>query len=271
MTGPPSGFAAESLPPIPKSQSRAAGEETRLGFIVPSSNVQVEPLACRLLSHLSGCTAHFARIPVETVEAEASSASQFALGRLLDAAKELLDARVDAVAWAGTSGSWLGMEHDHELAEHLATLGVRGTTATLSVLDACEHLGVRRVGLITPYTSALVRAISTNLASWGFEVVDERHLDITDSYACSKVTATEIGRVIGDVSRSRLDGIVILCTNLIFDRRIASVERELGVPVIDSAVATIWRACTIAGAWSPLQDAGSLLGSVTPACAEEAR
>lgn len=233
---------------------------TRLGFIVPSSNIGVEPLACRLLAGRRGWSAHFARLRVETVTPDQMSRRQFSSARVMTAARQLADAQVGVIAWAGTSGAWLGIDSDECLAEQLSqTFGVAATTSTLSVLDACAQLGLSRVGLVTPYTGEIVASIKEGLGQRGLLVVHESHLDITDSFACSQVEPAEIERTIRDIPAGEVDGIVVLCTNMIVSRGIASIERRMGVPVVDSAVATVWRACVMAGEWSPLRHAGQLL------------
>lgn len=237
----------------------------RLGFVLPSSNVEVEPLAQRMLGGRPGWSAHFARVHVETVTADEASDRQFSSGRLVAAARDLADAHVRVVAWAGTSGAWLGIDGDDELVSELRdSLGVAATTSALSVLDACAHLGARRIGLVTPYTEALVAAIGANLASRGLEVAHEAHLGITDSFACSRIGQAAIARMVRSVPADRVDAVVVLCTNMVLDAGIAALEAELGVAVVDSAAATVWRACVLGGGWAPIPGAGRLLASEGP-------
>ena len=244
----------------------ATGGGTRLGFVVPSSNLQVEPLSCRVLAHLPRCTAHFSRLGVETVGTDEASARQFTLEGLEQAAGQLADARVHAVGWAGTSGSWLGPARDEELVERIGRVaGVPATTATLAVLDACRRLSVSTVGLFSPYTDDVVLAIERNLASRGVEVAGEVHLGIADSFGCGLVAAEVVEAGLRRLAAGGVEGLVVLCTNVVVDRDVARIEAALGLPVVDSAVATLWRACTLAGAWSPLAGAGRLLATDGPA------
>jgi maleate isomerase len=72
---------------------------------------------------------------------------------MLPAADLLADAKIDAMAWNGTSASWLGIERDESLCEAIsARTGKPATTSTLACIDAVRSSGAQRVGFVTPYT-----------------------------------------------------------------------------------------------------------------------
>src|SRR5262250_1945530 len=87
----------------------------RLGMITPSSNSVLEPVTCAMLAGCPGVTAHFSRFRVTEIGLDAPALKQFDPSAMLLAADLLADAEVDAIAWNGTSASWLGIERDHNL------------------------------------------------------------------------------------------------------------------------------------------------------------
>ncbi|HEX2248650.1 MAG TPA: Asp/Glu racemase, partial [Arthrobacter sp.] len=88
---------------------------TRIGMIVPSSNTCLEPQSYRILGDREDVTLHFTRIPVTRIALDSSSDKQFDPDVMRNAAELLATADVDVIAWNGTSGSWLGADHDRQL------------------------------------------------------------------------------------------------------------------------------------------------------------
>ena len=93
----------------------------RIGIVIPSSNVVIEPLVARSFWK-SDNTVHFSRLGVVKIELDGGSLAQFEMEEQLSAAKKLGDARVDAIVWGGTSSSWLGIERDEEYCRLLPQL-----------------------------------------------------------------------------------------------------------------------------------------------------
>jgi maleate isomerase len=124
----------------------------RLGMLTPSSNTVLEPLTAAMLADLPGVSAHFSRFRVTEISLSESSQRQFDLAPILEAARLLADARVDVIAWNGTSAAWLGFDTDLRLCE--AITEVTGTPATTSMLALNEALGcygAGRFALVSPY------------------------------------------------------------------------------------------------------------------------
>src|SRR5947209_13033089 len=104
----------DSHPWIPEYHYRMTGR-IRLGFLTPSSNTVLEPLTTAILDDLPEVTAHFSRFPVTEITLEEAARAQFEVTAISRAAELLAHARVDALAWSGTSSSWLGFDRDVEL------------------------------------------------------------------------------------------------------------------------------------------------------------
>lgn len=235
---------------------------TRIGMLTPSSNTALEPETYRMLTAMSDVSAHFTRIPVTVIGLGSREQAQFSAGPMLKAAALLGDAKVSALAWNGTSGSWLGPDSDRALAATIGeAAGVPATTSTLALLAALRAYGSRRIGMVTPYTRDVSDAIAEQYAKEGVTVVAERHLGIADNEAFARVPAGELSTLITNVAAAGVDAVAIVCTNVHGAPLAEPLERRLRVPVFDSVTATLWHCLMLAGADRPTVGFGSLLRS----------
>lgn len=226
----------------------------RIGMIVPSSNTALEGEVASLGLSPAAATFHMTRVRVTTVSLESRASAQFEPDGMVAAGLLLADAGVGSLMWAGTSGSWLGIDHDRSLAASLTDrTGVPSSTSTLALLDACRMLRVFRVALVTPYVETVVDRITRNYRAEGIEVVGEGHLGITDNHAFGLVPPDRVwDLVVGcDPVGIGADAVVVACTNLRGTGLVADLEDYLGMPVLDSIAVTVWQALTLAGAANP--------------------
>ena len=84
----------------------------RLGMLTPSSNTVLEPITSEMVSTLNTVSVHFSRLKVLEISLKNFALSQFDITPFMDAARLLADARVDVIAWNGTSAGWLGFDAD---------------------------------------------------------------------------------------------------------------------------------------------------------------
>ena len=159
---------------------------TRLGMLTPSSNSVLEPVTCAMLAGAPGITAHFSRFRVTEIGLDTHALDQFDSSRMLPAADLLADAKVDAMAWNGTSASWLGIERDRSLCEAISSrTGKPATTSTLACIDAVRSIGAQRVGFVTPYTDDVQLRIGKVWAGEGLPVMP------SDISACAIISRSE--------------------------------------------------------------------------------
>jgi maleate isomerase len=236
----------------------------RIGHLVPSSNVAVEPL-CYALDAAAGhvATHHFGRLSVTRVSDDPRSDEQFAREKQLDAIRLLAEAPLDALAWNGTAASWRGIEGDRELVRAIvAATGLPATTATLALLATFARRCWRRIALAVPYTAALTDAIARAYAGEGLEVVHAARLDIDDNVAIGNVTPGDLRDLVRAAARNAPDCIAVVCTNLDAASLAAELEAELGCPIVDSIAVTYAEACRLGGADPRIDGWGTVLASV---------
>jgi maleate isomerase len=221
---------------------------TRLGMLTPSSNTVLEPMVQAMLAPSGDVTAHFARFRVTEISMGEAAVAQFDPAPIVAAAGLLADARVDAIAWNGTSGGWLGLDVDRELCRRIEdATQIRATTSTLALAAAFARKGARRVGWVTPYIDEIQARIVATFAAAGFACAAERHLNDRGNYSFAEHGETTIAAMARAVAASRPDAIAIFCTNLRGTRLAAPLEAELGIPVYDSIALAVWQSLALAG------------------------
>jgi maleate isomerase len=234
----------------------------RIGMLTPSSNTVLEPLTAAMLAETPGMTAHFARIRVVAINLGADSRAQFDPAPLVEAAALLADAKVQAIVWNGTSGSWLGLEQDRRICAAItAETGIPATTATLALMDAFALLEAKRVALVTPYLAEVQRAIVAQLGALSLDCVAERHLEDPGNYSFADHGEATVARLVREVAAARPQAIAIHCTNFRGGAPAPALEAELGIPVLDSVAVSLWGGIRIAGADpGPLRRWGRVFG-----------
>ncbi|MCO4239347.1 maleate cis-trans isomerase family protein [Pseudarthrobacter raffinosi] len=223
--------------------------KTRIGMIVPSSNTCLEPQSYRILGERDDVTIHFTRIPVTRIALDDSSDKQFDSSVMRTAAELLATSDVDVIAWNGTSGSWLGAEHDRTLVQEITdATGIPATTSTLAYLEAFKSFGTERIGLFTPYTGDVNAQIMASYQRDGIKTLDHRFLGLSDNESFARVTDDEMRPGSLELAASKPDALIYLCTNLYGANITAEIEAETGVPVLDSVAVTLWHCLKVAGA-----------------------
>jgi maleate isomerase len=221
----------------------------RVGMLTPSSNTALEPLTQAILAPLPDVTVHFSRFRVTEIALTDRALGQFDDAPILRAAELLAHAKVDVIAWNGTSAGWLGFSKDEQLCARItAVTGVAATTSMLALNEVLAARGVRRLGLVTPYTDDVQARIVANYAGLGVACADERHFRLRDNFSFAEVTPEQIAAAVAEVAVSRPDAIAIVCTNLRAAHLAADLERTHGIPILDSIALTVWKTLLVAGA-----------------------
>jgi maleate isomerase len=223
-------------------------KRTLLGMLTPSSNTALEPITSAMVREIPEVSAHFSRFRVTEISLSDRALNQFNLQPLLDAAQLLADAKVDVIAWNGTSAGWLGFESDRELCRQIeAATGVPATTSILALNEVFERTGVQRFGLVTPYRNDVQERIVKNYREHGFDCIAEQHLNLQVNFSFSEVSPSEIADMIRNVAASKPQAITTCCTNLRAAPLVQGLEQELGIPIYDTISVVIWKSLQMAG------------------------
>jgi maleate cis-trans isomerase len=214
----------------------------RIGLIVPSLNVTIEPefnsyappdisiLATRLLLP-KGDMEHLAQMAEDTE----------------DACDLLSTAKVNVVAYACTTGSLIkGIEWERELAKRMESrVKVPAVTTASAVIDALRKLGLSRVAVGTPYINEVNAAERRFLEESGIEVTQIKGLGYVDGESLHKEPPETALKLARSVDSPNAQGIFLSCTDLKTFTMIDEIERALGKPVVSSNSATLWKSLEV--------------------------
>ena len=225
---------------------RFAGQRHFIGTITPSGNTVVERVTLGIVRELPEVSMHFSRTPV--FGSSDPSPGSYAVDGLLAAARLLAHAAPDLLLWNGSKGAGIGFAHDRALVDsiHDAT-GVKATTSILGLAALLAARDIRRLGVVTPYTSESQRKTLDCLAREGFDCVAEAHAGLSDNLSYAAVPPEQIAAMARQVAASRPQAIVCLCTNFPAAMMAAPLELELSLPVYDSTSLGVWHALRLFG------------------------
>jgi|ERR1043165_904855 maleate isomerase len=219
-----------------------------LGMLTPSSNTVLEPVTTAMVSRIPEVTVHFSRFRVTEIALSRAALAQFDDAEILAAAGLLADAKVDVIAWNGTSSGWLGFERDVRLCERITqATGIPACTAMLALNEILQDTGARRLGLVTPYLDAVQARIKKNYEEAGFRIVAERHLRLQDNFSFATVSEEQIRAMVREVAGARPDAIAITCTNMRGAPLAKELEEAYGIPIYDTVATTVRKCLKIAG------------------------
>jgi maleate isomerase len=220
----------------------------RLGMLTPSSNTVLEPTTARILASLADVSLHFSRFRVTEIGLDSAALDQFDERPMLAAAELLADARPDVISWNGTSAGWRGLDSDRRLCTRIVeTTGVKASTSVLALFDLMRRRGERRIGLVTPYTSDVQRAIVAGFTLEGVTMVGERHSGLRNNFSFAELPGPDLAGMIEAVAADQPDAVVVLCTNLAAAPLVAEIEARLDITIHDSIATAIYGALAAAG------------------------
>ena len=220
----------------------------RLGMLTPSSNTTLEPMTQAMVAGLPEVSVHFSRFPVTEIALSSDALRQFDEERLLAAAELLAHAKVQVIAWNGTSSGWLGFEADRVLCRRITeATGIAATTSMLALNEVLERTGAKTLGLVTPYLEDVQQRIVGNYAALGYTCAGERHMGRRDNFSFCEVDEDAVRGMVRAVAAARPDAIATICTNMRAAHLVAGLEAELGVPVYDTIATVLWKSLALAG------------------------
>jgi maleate isomerase len=220
----------------------------RLGMLTPSSNTVLEPVTTAMLAGLPEVSAHFGRFRVTEIALSGTALAQFDDTAILEAAELLSHAKVDVIAWNGTSAGWLGFDSDERLCRRITeATGIPATTSMLALNEVLAARGIARLGLVTPYTDDVQARIVANYAALGRACAGERHLGLRDNFSFAEVEEDTLRAMSRATAAEGAEALAVICTNLRAAPLVESLERELGIPVFDSIATAVWGSLRLAG------------------------
>jgi maleate cis-trans isomerase len=207
------------------------------GVLIPSTNTTVEIEYSRLLP--PGWQAHYARVLSSSPER-----SPFASPRDEDVAYQarlLGTARVECVILIQTSASLHADDYDEKAVRLMEPAGVPAFTSAQAIGEAMAALGVRRIGLVSPYSTAVNAGAKRYYEGrYGLSVVAVEGFAATDSYAIGKLGPEMARGAFARIDRPEIEAFVVPGGNFPTMASIPDWERAFNKPVVTTNQAALW-------------------------------
>jgi maleate isomerase len=190
----------------------------------------------------SDVTVHVTRTPqVDFAVGLEQAAAISDSATLAEASATLSAVRPATTVYLCTSGSFVhGVAGEAKLRMAMEAAGaVRAVTTSGALLDALAALGVKRVGVGTPYDLELTTHLDHFLEDAGVEPVGTAYLGMRGRIP--QVSAETV-RELAHTAAKGADAVFLACTNLPTIDLIPDLEHELGVPVLSATLVSVWSA-----------------------------
>jgi maleate isomerase len=225
--------------------SEAAPDQVGIGVVIPYDFALDRELwrwvPAQVSLHLTRTP--YQDIPVSVAQAIAVSDQE----TVVRCTRDLLIVEPAAVAYGCTSGSFIrGLAGEAALVAGMVEAGApRAVTTSGAVIAAVHALGIQKVAVVTPYDEAVGAKLRAYLNEAGVEVAAQNDMGLTGRIwtVPNEVTADLARRT----ARGGGDAVLLSCTNLRTYDLIASLEQELGVPVLSANQVTMWAVLAAAG------------------------
>jgi maleate isomerase len=232
------------------------GAAGRIGLVVPANNSVIEPELWSVMP--AGCAAYATRL---LAKGDLTPEAIHRMERDADGAVAALAATgVDVIAYCDMVTTFIMAPGWNEaavqrFAESAATPCISAWTA---LRDALAKLKARRLAIGTPYPASIHALVPGFFAERGFEVKSHATLDILAMRDVPMVDAARLRAFVSELNIKDCDALVLLATDLPTFASIAQLERNLGVAVLTSNQAILWRALTQIGVASKVRRLGAL-------------
>ncbi len=212
------------------------GWRGRLGVIMPRNNTVAEPEMYSVLP--PGLSLHGARV---FPRGGTTTRDQIlSMSETLPHALEGLRGKVGAVGYACMTTSLM-----KPLGWHEAFAGAAGGVPFLpagdTMVDALRSLGAHRIGVFSPYANDVAALVPGWFGGFGIEVVHSVNVPFTPDEVGAQRCEDLYPRIQREFHGRDLDALAILATDLATFTVIDALETDLGIPVVSSNLALLWR------------------------------
>ncbi len=245
-----------------------AGNRARIGLVVLHVDETIETEMKQLLD-VDGVAVHVTR--VESGADLDAGTLEDSLDRIPGAVRLLPpDADMDAVGYACTSGAAvLGSERVARAIRGARPEASVGTFMQTPVTDpltallaACQHLGVRRLGFVTPYIASVSQTLRQSMERGGLQIAAFGSFEEARESRVARISPASTLEAALRVGRGApCDAVFISCTNLRTLQVLAPAEKALGVPVLSSNQVLAWHLRQLVGLPTFCPGVGCLMGT----------
>ncbi len=230
--------------------------QKRLGLILPSPNIHMEPQ----FNGLRLPEVEFFATRVMLKETTESALVQ--MERDLDYASQMLATiHPDVVGYCCTSGSFIrGDSFDNKIIKTIETnCHCPGASTSSAMMEAMAALHIKRLALITPYTDDINQQEKKYIEAKGVEVVYTFGFQMISNEDLVAITPEQWIEAALAADLSQADGLLLSCTNTKAMPLAEELEKYLAKPVLTSNSVTLWKMLRCIHYSRPVPRCGSLL------------
>jgi maleate cis-trans isomerase len=237
---------------------------TRIGVMVPSTNTSCE--ADFQMVAPRDVTIHGHRMWT-TNDAEGGESMDVMNADIETAARYLATAKVEAIAYGCTTGSFFkGPGWDKEMIQLIEnTAGVPAASTSAAVTEALHFFGAKKLSIATPYPDWNNQKLREYMTAQGFEVLNlegEPWASKAGNQGINDQDPDVIVEFASSICHPDADVLFCSCTAWRSVEAVDELERRTGKPVVTSNQATIWATFRKVGIKTPIKGYGKLLESL---------
>lgn len=236
-----------SISAIPVSVPLAdASKVLRIGLVTLASDPTIESSFRRMLASHGNINLYVNRIAFDgEISVDTLRAME---GDIRACAAEILpDRPLDVLLYGCTSASAaIGDQRVLALLRD-AKPDVKAVASPVTgFLAACTALKVRRVSVLTPYTTSVSNMLGAYLEGLGVNVVAMHCLGLVDDWDNGRVTPEALCSLASGLDHGGADAVFLSCTALQGAEAAARLETLTGLPVVTSNQALLWHGLRLA-------------------------
>jgi len=174
-----------------------------------------------------------------------------------------IDAPLDAVVWACTSGSFVfGWEGASAQVDALrAVAGVPASSTSFAFADACARLGVSRVAIGATYPDDVAERFVAFLAVAGVEVLSLSAKGIITAAEVGTLPPETVLEFAAAADHPDAQAVLLPDTALHTVGLLDRLDAHVGKPVLTANQVSIWQGLRLAGAEAPRPGLGALFAA----------
>ena len=218
----------------------------KIATLVPSGNETIERITQLILADFPEVSGHYSRIDAAREQLQPDS---YDYDSMMECARLLMDVGPDVVCWNGTKAGCVDLEIDRRLCRLIEQkYGTKTCTSALAIDEVMRERNYRSYGLVSPYPDHLQNDAIRVFTKNGFACAGEEHIETDKNFAgISVATIMEMAKRVADAKTCKMDVMLLYCTNFAGAPAVFELEREIGIPVIDSVSIGVWKSLKMLG------------------------
>jgi maleate cis-trans isomerase len=235
---------------------------TRLGFIIPSTNFVAEPNIWASLP--DDVSAHFSRVLVTGRRMDGDGYPEVwaqSNEHLGTAVLELASARVHALCYAVTAGSFFGGRRwDEEWRDRVSQdHSIPATSTSWALVEAVRASGLEKISVVTAFVDRQNEILEHFLREHDLDVRAIAGLGDVRIQQPATETPERMSKLIATVIRPETEAVLVCCAGLDAMSSVEQFEEQFELPVFTSNQVALWSALRASQYSGELIGPGSLL------------